>query len=350
MSANRLRIPATAKCIPAADAGPVLRGDDSGVFVARERKHMELRRLRYFVAVAEELNFRRAAEVLHVAQPAVSQQVRKLELELGVELFQRSKRAVVLTAPGVVFLDEARRTLRQAEDAAQAARQAGEGTRGRLRIAYPPGPLPLRLCETITRFAVRHPVIQVVPETLRARQAVADVSSGRIDVALVGLPALAPGLAVTVLLQERAVAAVPDRHPLSGQPEMRLDRFSQTPVILLPRHDNPAFHDGVLAALRRAGAAANVIETDESSVDHAMLMVAAGTGIAVLPESATRYGAPATRFLPVGDPELTTEMALLTRADDCAAPVAGLLHIARERTAENLRSVRVPAANVGLTA
>jgi len=134
----------------------------------------------------------------------------------------------VLTAPGTVFLDEARRTLRQAEAAAQAARQAGEGTRGRLRIAYPPGPLPLRLSETITRFAVRHPAIQVVPETLRARQAVTDVSSGRIDVALVGLPALAPGLAVTVLSQERAVAAVPDRHPLSGQPEVRLDRFGQT--------------------------------------------------------------------------------------------------------------------------
>jgi len=81
-----------------------------------------------------------------------------------------------------------------------------------------------------------------------------------------------------------------------------------------------------------------------------MLMVAAGTGIAVLPESATRYGAPATRFLPVGDPELATEMALLTRADDCAAPVAGLLHIARERMAANLRSVRPPAADVGLTA
>jgi DNA-binding transcriptional LysR family regulator len=309
---------------------------------------MELRRLKYFVAVAEELNFRRAAEQLHVAQPAVSQQVRKLEAELGVDLFRRTRRAVALTAPGIAFLEEARRTLRQADSAALAARQAEDGSRGRLRIAYPPGPLPLRLSETITRFAVRHPGVRVVPETLSPRQAVSDVASGRLDVAVVGLPVLAPGLGVTGLSQEQAVAAVPERHPLSGRPELELDRLRETPLILLPRGDNPAFHDAVLAACRNAGVAPNLVETGESSVDHMLLLVAAGMGVAVLPESASRYTAPAIRFVPVASPELVTQMGLVTRAGDLDTTVAGLLHLARERTT-TLRSVR-PSRAAGAVA
>jgi DNA-binding transcriptional LysR family regulator len=293
---------------------------------------MELRRLKYFVAVAQELNFRRAAEQLHVAQPAVSQQVRKLECELGVDLFRRNKRAVALTPAGVAFLDEARRTLRQAEAAAQVARQAGEGTLGRLRLGYQPGALPSPLSEAITRFAVRFPGVGIAPETVSARQAVTDVTSGRLDVAVVGLPIQAPGLRVTVLSEERTVAAVPDRHRLSGQPDLQLDRLGETPLILPPRSDNPAFHDGVLAACRNAGIAPTLIETNESSVDHTLLLVAAGMGIAVLPECATRYGAPAVRFLPVTEPDVTTQIALLTRGDGMDVAVEGLLHLVRERS------------------
>ena len=299
---------------------------------------MELRRLKYFVAVAEELNFRRAAEHLHVAQPAVSQQVRKLECELGVDLFRRNKRAVALTPAGVAFLDEARRTLRQAEAAAQVARQASEGALGRLRIGYQRGPLPAPLSEAITRFAVRFPGVGITPETVSARQAVSDVTSGRLDVAVVGLPILAPGLRVTVLSEERTVAAVPDRHRLSGRPELQLDHLGETPLILPSRHDNPAFHDGVLGACRSAGIAPSLIVTNESSVDHTLLLVAAGMGIAVLPESATRYGAPAVRFLAVTQPTVTTQIALLTRDDGVDVVVEGLLHLARERSTR-LRTV-----------
>src|SRR4051812_30202756 len=149
---------------------------------------MELRRLRYFVAVAEELHFRRAAERLHLAQPALSQQIRKLENELGVDLFHRSKRGVALTSAGTLFLDEARRLLRHAEDAARAARNAGSGTIGRLRVGHVPDAIPPAFPRAIAAFVTRHPGIEVVPETAPARRAVEDVRVGRLDIALVGLP------------------------------------------------------------------------------------------------------------------------------------------------------------------
>jgi DNA-binding transcriptional LysR family regulator len=292
---------------------------------------MELRRIRYFVAVAELLHFRRAAEQLHLAQPALSQHVRKLELELGVDLFRRSKRAVTLTPAGVVFLDEARRILRQADTAARAVRDVGEGSLGRLRIGHLPGPVPTALLEAITRFAVRHPGVEVVPETVSALRAVDDVQSGRLDAAFVGLPIQAPELRITSLSHEDTIAVVPDRHALSGRPELSLDRIGDTRVIVLPRRDNPAFHDGIVAACRGAGIAPTVIETCESGVDHALLIVAAGGGIALLPASATRYSAPAVRFLPLADPAPTTEMGVVTRMNDASTTVEALLRIATER-------------------
>src|SRR3954453_23359911 len=126
---------------------------------------MELRRLRYFVAVAEELHFRRAAERLHLAQPALSQQVRKLETELGVDLFHRTKRGVALTPAGALFLEEARRLLRQAEEAARTARNARAGTIGRLRLGHVVDAVPPVLPRAIAAFAASHPGIEISPET-----------------------------------------------------------------------------------------------------------------------------------------------------------------------------------------
>jgi len=288
---------------------------------------MELRRLRYFIAVAEQLNFRRAAEQLHVAQPALSQQIRKLENELGVVLLFRTKRSVALTPAGSALFDEAVRILRQADTAARVARNASQGSLGRLRMAYPPGALPSQLADLISRFAVHYPGVEVVPEVIPASQAVHDVLSGRVDVAVAAMPLLTRGLKTTSLGHERAVAAIPDRHRLSGRQELALDTLGETPLILLPRADNPAFHDGVLAACRSTGAAPAIIEASESSVDHALLLVAAGAGIALLPASAARYSAPAVRFLPVVQPQLETELVLLSRGED-EATVAGLLRLA----------------------
>src|ERR1700754_2123060 len=125
---------------------------------------MELRQLRYYVAVAEELHFRRAAERLHITQPAVSEQVRKLEAELGVQLLDRAPRGVSLTAAGSEMLEEARRVLRQADIATRAARTAGRYGLGRLRVGYLADAIPRHVPQSLARFAAAVPGIEVVLE------------------------------------------------------------------------------------------------------------------------------------------------------------------------------------------
>ena len=136
---------------------------------------MELRHLRYFVAVAEELHFRKAAERLHVAQPTVSEQIRKLEQELGVMLFNRSQRSVALTPPGTAFLVKARHVLRHAEVAQQAARNAGDRATTRLRVGYLPDSLPATVPRTLRQLAVSAPSVEVDLTTGPALRLIEDV-------------------------------------------------------------------------------------------------------------------------------------------------------------------------------
>jgi DNA-binding transcriptional LysR family regulator len=317
---------------------------------------MDLRRLRYFVAVAEELHFRRAAERLHLAQPGLSQQVRKLEVELGVDLLHRTKRGVALTAAGTLFLEEARRLLRQSEEAARTARNARVGTVGRLRLGHVVDAIPAVLPRAIAAFAARNPGIEIVPEPAPARRALEDVRNGRLDIALVALPAPASGLKVTPLAVERTVAAVSDRHALSGRAEIPIAELAETPLVLLPRATNPPLYDAVIAACRSAGIAPPLMDMSEPNVEHALLLVASGIGIALLPASvADRYRTVGVSFRPLAAPAPTTELALVSRADAEQVAVAAFVRIARELDAPGRQLAAAlgtlePAADLPLSA
>jgi DNA-binding transcriptional LysR family regulator len=304
---------------------------------------MELRRVRYFVAVAEELHFRRAAQRLHLAQPALSQQIRKLELELGVDLLHRSKRSVALTTAGAAFLPEARRLLRQAEEAARAAQDTRQGTLGNLRVGHLPDAFPSILLRVFARFAASHPGVNVWPETVQTRRALEDLRAGRLDVAVIGLPAPVQALDVTPLAVEGTVAAIADRHPLSGRDAVPLERLADERLVLLPRATNPAFFDGFAAACRTAGLAPALAETPEPDVMHALLSVAAGAGIAVLPASAAeRYSAHGVTFRTIAERCPTMQVALVTRAGGTETMVSAFLRVARELAQSTV--VRLPGA------
>lgn len=302
---------------------------------------MELRRLRYFVAVAEELHFRRAADRLHLAQPALSQQVRKLEVEIGVDLFHRSRRGVVLTPAGSIFLDEARRLLRHADEAARTARNARTGTAGRVRIGHLADAVPSILLRAIAGFAARHPGVEIIPETVASRRGVEDVRSGRLDLSVIGLPAPLDGLKVTPLATEGTIAAIPDRHLLSGRASIPFDALVDTPVILLPRSTNPAFYDAVLGGCRTAGISPHLIDVSESQVEHVLLLVASGIGVALLPASAAaRYSTVGVSFRPL-TPSPMTELAVVSRDDSVEIPIAAFLRVVNDLVNDSSRTASV---------
>jgi DNA-binding transcriptional LysR family regulator len=291
---------------------------------------MELRHLRCFVAVAEELHFRRAAERLHVAQPAVSQQVRKLEAELGVRLLDRDQRSVSLTDAGAAMLDEARRVLVQADAAQRAARRAGERATGRLRIGYLPDALPVTVPRLLRRFSAQAPGIRVSLETGAARPLLDSVREGRIDVAVACLPAPVSGLRVVTIGEEGTVAAVPEDHPCANSAEIDLSCLERTALVQLSRAVNPAFYDGVLGACRAAGIAPAVIEVAEPAVEHVLLAVVAGGGVALLPTSAeSRFATAGVRFRPLAAPAPACEVAVVARPDAGMA-CAAFLRLARQ--------------------
>jgi DNA-binding transcriptional LysR family regulator len=293
---------------------------------------VELRQLRYFVAVAEELHFRRAAQHLHVAQPAVSEQVRKLELDLGVQLFARTHRNVSLTDAGVALLDEARRVLRQTEVAREAARGATGRAAMRLRIGYLPDSLPAAVPRALRRLAASVPAVQVELGSAPAWRLVDDVRRGRLDAAITSLPAPINGLRSLPLGEQGAVVALPAMHPHAGEPEIAIERLAPERIVVLPYEANPAFRNAVVAMCHAEGLAPTFIEVAQSRVEDVLLAVVAGRGPAILPESVTeRYATPGVRFVPLGGARASLRTVVLTQPDHRSLATAAFLR-ALERT------------------
>jgi DNA-binding transcriptional LysR family regulator len=286
---------------------------------------MELRHLRYFVAVAEELHFRRAAERLHVAQPAVSEQIRKLEDELGVRLLDRTQRNVSLTDAGAALLREARRVLDQAE----AARSAVRNMRGRpsvLRIGYVPASLPASVPRVLQRLAAAMPQVETTLEPGCALDLVEAVRDEKLDAAIVSLPTPTAGLRVTDLSNQRAIAVFPVGHAQAVKSAVRLEQLAPKRIIVLPRAADRAFYDAVIAACRDAGVSPTLIETPDGQVERALLAVASGAGMAMLPESVSeRYAAAGVRFVPLDGACPVLATAVVSRRDTDHMPTVAFL-------------------------
>jgi DNA-binding transcriptional LysR family regulator len=309
---------------------------------------MELRHLRYFVAVAEELHFRRAADRLHVAQPAVSEQVRKLEEELGVRLFNRTQRNVSLTDAGVVLLTEARRVLRQAEAARLAVRSARDRPSSSLRIGYVPTSLPASVPRALQRLAGGIPRVETTMEPGSAQELVDAVREGELDAAIVSLPIPIAGLRVTPLGDQHAVAVFGMLHHLALRSEVRLEQAAPERVVVLPRDVNRPFYDAVVAACRDAGISPTLVEMADGQVERALLAVASGAGMAVLPACvAERYAAAGVRFVPLNGAGPVLATAIVSRRDTDHIPTVAFLRAmsrARERLAASPTDARAVAA------
>jgi DNA-binding transcriptional LysR family regulator len=290
---------------------------------------VELRHLRYFVAVAEELHFRRAADRLHVAQPAISEQVRKLESELGVTLLDRSHHSVSLTDAGAAMLVEARRVLRQAEVAQQVAKQTAQRVASRLRVGYAFDCLPAPISHALRGFGACVPGTELALQAGAMPGLIDDVRAGRLDVAAVFLPAPVSGLRATPITREGTVVAVPLMHRFADQTELDIEQLGESTLLVMPRAVNPAFFDGVLGACRGAGISPSLQESHEARIEALLMGVALGHGLALLPASATdRYSLAGVRYVPLAAAALFHEVALVAGPHPATA-VAQLVRLAR---------------------
>jgi DNA-binding transcriptional LysR family regulator len=285
---------------------------------------MELRHLRYFVAVAEELHFRRAAERLHVAQPAVSEQVRKLELELGVDLLERTPRKVTLTEAGVAMLEESRRVLELAGRARQSALNARCHAAERLRVGYTATALPASVLRALRGVRASPCCTETTLRPGSAPDLLQGVRDGSLHAALVPLPAPTFGLRVTRLADQHLVVALPGGHPRAADSSVPLEHLVPQRITVLPREENRALYDSILAACHQVGISPTLVERPD--VEQVILAVAAGEGLALLPDSvADRYAVPGVRFVSLEQPRAAFSIGVVTPRDHDHEPTTSFL-------------------------
>jgi DNA-binding transcriptional LysR family regulator len=249
---------------------------------------MELRHLRYFVAVADVLHFGRAAARLQIAQPSLSHQIRQLEAELQTTLLHRTKRRVQLTEAGRVFLQEARDILAHADRAAVHARRASRGDVGTLRVGFAYWMDPTNIIAAVGSFNRRNPAIQVDLCTIPPPLQVLALRDERLDVGFVRPPISESSLSSEILLSEPFVVALPANHRLAMRDRIPLAAFTDESFVIISRATVPVFYDLVLKISRDAEFVPRAShETDQPEI--VLGMVAAGMGISLIPASFRKF-------------------------------------------------------------
>jgi DNA-binding transcriptional LysR family regulator len=289
---------------------------------------MELRHLTYFLAVAEHLNFSRAAEQLRIAQPAISQQIRALERELGVPLFDRVNKRVTLTEAGRALVPHARRILAAVEAAENDIREQGSLTRGKASLGAPSTVSTHLLPDQLVRFQKKYPGLEVLLREAGTESLLKLVEEGKLDLAIVAADILPAVVEARPFREEHYVLAVSARHPLNGRKTVRLADLANEPFILFP--EGYTLREVTLVACRRAGFEPKVA-LDGGAMQSALEFVAAGLGVALVPELAL---GDAKRIHPlrIADQDLRRTLNLVWRKGHYLSPAARAL---REFLTEN---------------
>ncbi|MEV0995929.1 LysR family transcriptional regulator [Nonomuraea sp. NPDC050202] len=279
---------------------------------------MNLQQLRYAVALAEELSFGRAALREGVRQPPFSQQIGKLEEELGVRLFERTTRQVRLTAAGEAFVAQARTSLAHAELAAEAARRAGRGEAGRLAIGFVGSATNLTLPRVLRRFRARYPGVQVELRELTTAQQAEELRQGLLDVGLLHAPLAGPAaevLSTRTVARELLLAAVPSGHPLAARAPLPVSALAGEPFVMFPRRYGSALYDRITAVARAAGFEPVIVQ-EAVQMQTIVGLVAAGIGVSIVPESVARLRRGDVVFRPLSPATRVVTLDLTWRTGD----------------------------------
>lgn len=292
--------------------------------------NLELRQLRHFVTVAEELHFGRAAERLHMTQPPLSQSIAGLEELLGAPLFLRNRRQVTLTAAGAALLPEARRLLEDAGALPDLVRRVAEGRAGRLTLAFVSTADFSVLPAILQRYRAAFPDVQLVLREATSDVQAEDLLDGRIDAGFV-IPPL-PGQAGTMLdymkvLEEPLILCAPaGLDALRGEGPVRLRDLPPLPLVIFPRAAAPALHDAILSCFRAAGITP-VIGQEALQMQTIVSLVSGGMGLALVPQSVSNLMRAGIEYRALADPTPLTELGVAWRGDNVSAVLRGFLDL-----------------------
>ncbi|MDX0712887.1 LysR family transcriptional regulator [Sinorhizobium medicae] len=289
---------------------------------------MEHRLLQSYVAVAEELHFGRAAKRLNISQPPLTKQIQQLERELGVALFERTKRKVELTAAGSVLLEEARRLLRQTENAAELVRKTERGETGHLAVGFIDAAIYSLVPNVVERFTRSYPHVTVELADLRIPDQVRGVSEGRLDVGFIHPPICGEQLAIETVLVEPLVVAVPQRHRLASRAEIPLAELANEALIQFPRSINPTLYDEIIGLCQSSGFNPKIVR--EATPKQTIIgLVSVGLGVSLLPRCLENLKRDGVAYRPISGPNLSIDTSIIYRSDRLRPATKAFINVVR---------------------
>jgi DNA-binding transcriptional LysR family regulator len=303
---------------------------------------MDLRRVRYFVAAAEHLHFGRAAERMHVVQPAISQQIKRFEEELGAELFERTGNEVRLTEVGHQIYPECLRLLAQADDTMRVAKAARAGIRGRISFAFVDNSVCSLLPPLIRSFRGSYPDVELRLQTLNRSEQTNALHDRQIDVGLLPGPVLDEDFQSEDFVSAPLAAVVPLGHPLANRDQIELEQLSEDPFVLFPAGQRSRMLETILAACARACFTPRVVQ-ETMHIHTVLALVDAGVGVSLVPSWVTGGGVHAVVFIDLATPTPSYDLKFAWRKDSSNRALDGLLNIARDVAPARWARAKTPA-------
>jgi DNA-binding transcriptional LysR family regulator len=293
---------------------------------------MELRHLRYFIAVAEELHFTRAAARLHIGQPPLSQQIQALEKEVGAQLFERSKRWVRLTEAGKFFLDDARKILALSDRAMATARRASIGEIGELRVGFTSSmPFTIILQRVVNLYRQRYPQVTLSLQEMSSARQIEAINHRTLDLGFIRPPeiGLPDSLDVITLRHDPLLLVMPGDHRLARKKSVKLSELAGEAFVMYSKDVGTGIYAQIEQLCRQAGFEPRIVqEAREAST--IIGLVAAGCGVSILPESFQCIQMPGVSYRKISDPNATTALMLATRSGESAPLVDAFFQLAIE--------------------
>lgn len=287
---------------------------------------MELRQLRYFMAVAEELSFVRAAKRVGISQPPLSRQIANLEAKIGTPLFNRNKHGVTITEAGIVLHQELQDALPRLDGAIKAAQRAAKGQIGTLTLGFGGSAVYTFTPALLRRFRRNFPDVELTLRNVPVTSQLDALLDQRIDIGFIILPVDNDAIATKILLRDKLTVALPSGHPLTRRKTVSVDELSDLDFLVFPRSRNFGFYNKVIDLCTKAGFMPNIVQ-EISPLESQIGLVAAGVGVAIVPSVAQKFRLTEVEFRPLRERAAYVEFAMAWRKTNASPAVRAFIDV-----------------------